>query len=323
MEKIVNMQYNQYNNQRSMKYNNQKMNHNNQKVNHNNQKMNHNNQKMIHNNQINNKKLLSDEDYNHVINNLQDYMLSGKLIVSSLKIKMNNNNNGKKINNFDDDKNKKKEEKNKEEKNNKEKECFFTPKEKDQLFWCFYVIKNGFSAYEYPGITDFINEKNEKIKCIDLLRENKQQLKAKKIKNIKEHLEDELVNCSVIGMKTFIGLCVSCNINIMFIQRGKCFEMIYDNDSPIHVVHNLPGNFGGSNGGGKYSYEFDITNEQIEKYRKTMFKWENIEKPLKAIGSYTSDELHEISKQLGLETTDENMKRKTKKSLYEQIVMNL
>jgi hypothetical protein len=55
-----------------------------------------------------------------------------------------------------------------------------------------------------------------------------------------------------------------------------------------------------------------------------MFKWESIEKPLKAVGSYTSDELVELSKQLGLETmkNGEN-KKKTKNELYEQIVLNI
>jgi hypothetical protein len=55
-----------------------------------------------------------------------------------------------------------------------------------------------------------------------------------------------------------------------------------------------------------------------------MFKWESIEKPLKSVGSYTSGDLVELSKQLGLETmkSGEN-KKKTKNELYEQIVLNL
>jgi hypothetical protein len=177
-------------------------------------------------------------------------------------------------------------------------------------------MKNGFTAYEYPDVSSFVNEKNDKIKCVTMLRENKQQLKGKKIKNIKEHVENELVNCSTITMKTFIALCVAANINVLYIQKRKCFEMIFDEDSPIHVVHDMLNN--------KYCYEPDASKEQIEHYRKTMFKWESIEKPLKAVGSYTSDELIELSKQLGLETmkSGEN-KKKTKNELYEQIVLNI
>jgi hypothetical protein len=254
------------------------------------------------------------ESYNHVINDLQDYMLYGKLLVQSLKTRSKINNQKHKIMTTNEDSIEKEKEKNKLMK--KEKERFFYPSQKDQLYWCFFIMKNGFTAYEYPDVSSFVNEKNDKIKCVTMLRENKQQLKGKKIKNIKEHVENELVNCSTITMKTFIALCVAANINVLYIQKRKCFEMIFDEDSPIHVVHDMLND--------KYCYEPDASKEQIEHYRKTMFKWESIEKPLKAVGSYTSDELIELSKQLGLETMKigEN-KKKTKNELYEQIVLNI
>jgi len=252
-------------------------------------------------------------NYNHVISDLQDYMLYGKLLVHSLKMRLKMNTKHK-IMTTNEDSIEQEKEKNKLMK--KEKERFFYPSQKDQLYWCFFIMKNGFTAYEYPDISSFVNEKNDKIKCVTMLRENKQQLKGKKIKNIKEHVENELVNCSTISMKTFIALCVVANINVLYIQKRKCFEMIFDEDSPVHVVHDMLND--------KYCYEPDASKEQIEHYRKTMFTWESIEKPLKAVGSYTSDELVELSKQLGLETmkSGEN-KKKTKNELYQQIVMNI
>jgi len=252
-------------------------------------------------------------NYNHVISDLQDYMLYGKLLVQSLKTRSKMNVKHKVMTTNEDSIELEKE---KEKLMKKEKERFFYPSQKDQLYWCFFIMKNGFTAYEYPDVSSFVNEKNEKIKCVTMLRENKQQLKGKKIKNIKEHVENELVNCSTITMKTFIALCIVANINVLYIQKRKCFEMIFDEESPIHVVHDMLND--------KYCYEPDASKEQIEHYRKTMFKWESIEKPLKAIGSYTSDELVELSKQLGLETmrSGEN-KKKTKNELYEQIVLNI
>ena len=252
-------------------------------------------------------------NYNRVINDLQDYMLYGKLLVQSLKTRSKINTKHK-IMTTNEDSIEQEKEKNKLMK--KEKERFFYPSQKDQLYWCFFIMKNGFTAYEYPDVSSFVNEKTEKIKCVTMLRDNKQQLKGKKIKNIKEDVENELVNCSTISMKTFIALCVVANINVLYIQKRKCFEMIFDEDSPIHVVHDMLN--------GKYCYEPDASKEQIEHYRKKMFKWESIEKPLKAVGSYTSDELVELSKQLGLETmkSGEN-KKKTKNELYEQIVLNI
>jgi hypothetical protein len=253
-------------------------------------------------------------NYNDVINDLQDYMLYGKLLVQSLKTRHSKTNAKHKImttNEYSFEL-----EKEKEKLMKKEKERFFYPSQKDQLYWCFFIMKNGFTAYEYPNVSSFVNEKTEKIKCVTMLRENKQQLKGKKIKNIKEHVENELVNCSTITMKTFIALCIVANINVLYIQKRKCFELIFDEDSPIHVVHDMLND--------KYCYEPDASKEQIDHYRKTMFKWESIEKPLKAVGSYTSNELVELSKQLGLETmkSGEN-KKKTKNELYEQIVLSV
>jgi len=251
-------------------------------------------------------------NYNDVINDLQDYMLYGKLLVQSLKTRHSKTNAKHKIMTT----NEYSFELEKEKLMKKEKERFFYPSQKDQLYWCFFIMKNGFTAYEYPNVSSFVNEKTEKIKCVTMLRENKQQLKGKKIKNIKEHVENELVNCSTITMKTFIALCIVANINVLYIQKRKCFELIFDEDSPIHVVHDMLND--------KYCYEPDASKEQIDHYRKTMFKWESIEKPLKAVGSYTSDELVELSKQLGLETmkSGEN-KKKTKNELYEQIVLSV
>lgn len=252
-------------------------------------------------------------NYNHVINDLQDYMLYGKLLVQSLKSRSRMNTKHKIMTTNEEGI---EQEKEKAKLMKKEKERFFYPSQKDQLYWCFFIMKNGFTAYEYPDVSSFVNEKNDKIKCVTMLRENKQQLKGKKIKNIKEHVENELVNCSTITMKTFIALCVVANINVLYIQKRKCFEVIFDEESPVHVVHDMLN--------GQYCYEPNACKEQIQHYRNTMFKWESIEKPLKAVGSYTSDELVELSKQLGLEVMKNgDGKKKTKNELYEQIVLNL
>ena len=252
-------------------------------------------------------------DYNDVIKNLQDYMLSNKLLVQSLKFRVATGKNKKyQIMTSNETPQEKKEIIMK-----KEKDKFFYPSQKDQLYWCFFIIKNGFDAYEYPDISSYINEKKEKFKCVDILRQNKQQLKVKKIKNIKEDVEDDLVNRERISMKTFIALCVASNLNILYIQKRKCFELMFDEESPIHVVHEMSD--------GKYCYEHGATKEQTDYYRNTFFKWESIEKPLKAVGSYTSDELVVLCEKLGLETMKAGGgdKKKTKNELYEQIVLNI
>jgi len=246
-----------------------------------------------------------------------DYMLTGKMLISALKYNRDNNNS----NNSNNDNNSNKNLKNQDifsltKVNAKKDSSFFIPQEKDGLFWCFYVIKNGFAAYEYPGATSFVNEKTEKFKLIEYLRTKKQILKTKKIKNIKEDVEDDLANKNKIGMKTFIALCAADNINILFIHKRKCFELVCEEDSPFHVIH-------WQENPEKYCYEMNATTEVLDKYRSTLFKWESLEKPLKAMTYYKVDELMELCKKLGLEEKMSTTGKKTKKDLYELLIMNL
>ena len=248
-------------------------------------------------------------DYNHVINSLQDYMLNGKLLAQAIKNKSFLLSDKKKeivvVKPIP-----------------KVLDKFFYPEQKDSLYWCYFIIKNGFAKYEYPNVTSFVNEKIDKFKSIELLRINKQQLKLKKIKNVKEDVEDELANKERIGMKTFIALCVADNINILFIHKRKCFEIIFDEqeDAPIHVVHQI------DSPTLRYSYETIVSNEQIKKYRTEYFKWESVDKPLKAISYYKSEELVDLCKKLDISAVsldNSSLKKKTKKDLYELLITNI
>jgi hypothetical protein len=243
------------------------------------------------------------KNYNHVVNDLQDYMLTNKLIAKHSHIC---NTESKPV---------QKQQQKQPEK--KVQERFFYPKEKDQLFWCYFIIQNGFSKYEYPGTTSFVNEKEEKFRCIEHMRNNKQQLKTKKIKNIREDVEDELANKQTIGMKTFIALCIANNINIMYIHKRKCFELVCDDQMPMQVVHCINN---ADSSAGNYCYELNPSSEQMETYRNTLFKWESVEKPLKAMSAYKLEELVELSQRMGL---GDNLSKKTKKDLYEGLIMNL
>lgn len=204
------------------------------------------------------------------------------------------------------------------------KDILFYPEEKDALFWCYFILKNGLSAYEYPNATSFVNEKTEKFKCVQLLRDNKSALKTNKIKNLKEDVEDDLANKERIGMKTFIALCIVSKINVLYIHNRKCFELIHDENEPIHLVQC------NSKPYLKYWGQLNIDKAQVELYRNTLFKWESVDKPLKAIGSYKSDELLELCIRLvfGDDSTTnalnkQNLKKKTKKELYELLIQNL
>ena len=264
-------------------------------------------------------------DYNHVLDNLQDYMLTEKNIHSfSIDAKSAGNfllPNGTSCMkesaiqiDYDNSKMKAKEP---DTIILKTPPTLFYPQEKDQLFWCFYIIKNGFSGYEYPGNTSFVNEKKEKFMYIDLLRKNKDLLKTRKIKNIKEHVEDELANKETISVKTFIALCLITNINVLYIHKRKCYDLCVNPDSPTHIVQCFDKPVL------TYAYEIDATDEKIEHYRNTYFTWTSIDKPIKAASAYNVEELIELCKRVVNNTDNLNLKKKNKKELYELVLVQI
>ena len=66
----------------------------------------------------------------------------------------------------------------------------YKPKQIDSLFWCFYILKYGYSNYEMEIYNKyFVVEKAEKFKYIELIRSKKAILKIHKIKPLTE-IED-------------------------------------------------------------------------------------------------------------------------------------
>lgn len=198
----------------------------------------------------------------------------------------------------------------------------YKPTQKDSLFWCFYIIKYGFSKYEMEiGNQHFVIEKQEKIKYIEMLRENKYKdiLKTHKIKPLTS-IEDNLANQDRISIKTFFALCVIENINIILIDKRKLYETIMTDDPKIHVIQR--------NSLTHENYiELDVLPETINTYRETYYKMTTFDVSLKTMASYKLDELLELCKKLNIDTntdtkTDTNNKRVTKKDIYELLVLN-
>ena len=105
------------------------------------------------------------KDYNDVINELQDYMITNDLVKRSLlykKVDFLSPPSSSLSNNVIKDK---------PIIMDKKKQTVFYPKQKDSLFWCFYILKNGFSNYEMEINNQyFVVEKTEKFKYLARLR---------------------------------------------------------------------------------------------------------------------------------------------------------
>ena len=177
----------------------------------------------------------------------------------------------------------------------------------DTLFWCFFTILKGEQEYEFDH--SFKREKDFKIESIEKFRAIKSELKAFKLRL--NEIENELLNEKKITIKSLVALCLLYKINIMYIWNRKYIEIINNADEKNNVIINEKGDNRISD---------DISPTTINYYRENYWCIENISKPLKAITSYTKDELIIIVQKL--EIKDISVK-KTKKEMYEKIIQNI
>jgi len=210
---------------------------------------------------------------------------------------------------------------------------FFFPNNVDSLFWCFYIMKNGVEAYKTLENINNINiilEKKMKIDYIELLRKNKQIIKSAKIAPL-TYIENQLLNEQKIDIKTFLSLCVVENLNVLYLHKKTYFLLDLntantDEDSEVdankiihqypnmHVVKRIDEPL-------KYGVFENENSENIKKYMNSLYKTENLSKPIKAPSSYKLNELLDIAKKLEIEVINNTTKKqKTKQEIYELIV---
>lgn len=276
------------------------------------------------------------KEYN-VVENLQDYMFTGANLTryakdmfaintSTSSSSSSSNTSKKSYLEPGKDKQKYKEQTNTSNNSNNNSNIY-KPLKKDSLFWCFFILKYGFSKYEMEiGSQYFLIEKTEKFKYIEMLRDkaNKDLMKINKIKPMSE-LEDDLANKERISVKTFFALCIMEKINVLLVDNRKIYQSM-NNDSPtINVIHRNSKTF-------ENYIELNVTNSSIENYKETYYNVVGFEDGLKSMSAYKVDELHELCKKLKIELlnsnsnendTKTNKKKMSKKSLYELIVQHL
>lgn len=198
-------------------------------------------------------------------------------------------------------------------------------KQKDSLFWCFFILKYGLSKYEMEiGNQHFVVEKQEKFHYIETLRQNKELLKMHKIKPL-SGIEDDLANKERISIKTFFALCIIENINILLVDKRKIYEIQMNDDPLVNVVHR---------NSISYEHYIEFSAESVAKYRETYFKVSGFDDTIKAMSAYKVDELLELCDKLGINIKDAkscNSEKNgsivkkikySKKDIYEFIVMN-
>ena len=206
---------------------------------------------------------------------------------------------------------------------------YFTPSQSNSLFWCFYIIYNGFASYEYES-NYFTAEQQFKIQTIEKVKkgENKAALKEHKIS--KTYFESGLVSAKNINAKTLYALCLFYNLNIFYVYKNTYYEMIANIEKPIHIInYNTETN--------NYSIRLPIDmqtketltehtehTEYMEKIKENYWKLDNLEKPLRPITVYSVNDLMNICSKLEIPIMCElSNKKKTKTELYSAILQKI
>ena len=257
-----------------------------------------------------------------IITELQDYMLTSKNISTFNKniftqVRDTNVQNQKHVNKLII------KDKDKEVPCKKVNNNIYKPHHHDSLFWCFYILKYGFSKYEMEvGNQYFTIEKTEKFKYIETLRKNKDILKINKIKPFTD-LEDDLANKTRISIKTFFALCIIENLNILLVDKRKIYESINNDNPEIHVIHRNGVTY-------EHHIELNIAANDLSTIQNTYYKMSGFETNLKSMTSYKVDELLELCKKLDINVTNTNAttndttnkKKLNKKDIYELLIQN-
>ena len=188
---------------------------------------------------------------------------------------------------------------------------FFIPKEKDTLFWCYYIIVNGIQNYELLFDNTYKEEKQQKLNFIEKLRSYKDTLKKHKFK--RTEIEGDIAYSNEISIITFLAMCAVENKNIC-VLKGRClYTLIVNDTSSIDIITM------NNNRYGCFLLEEKEKTKLFNEYSAKYWMIDNIAKPISAQSSYKLVQLQDIADKLRIPIVNENGKKLKKIELYNLI----
>jgi hypothetical protein len=208
----------------------------------------------------------------------------------------------------------------KEKEKEKEEDTIFIPREKDSLFWCFFIMKYGDIEYEIiqeQNTNIFVTEKKLKIDYVEKLRKEKQLVKEYKFAALSE-IENQLANEQKINVETFFTLCLIEKINVLYVNNKTFFELTIESSACTHIVRRLcTKGYRVNSNNFRVGYE-GVNEVKAGSYRSTLYKLEDLNKPIKSLASYKVNDILSIFAKLGVDVNN----KMSKKELYEKLVIS-
>ena len=213
----------------------------------------------------------------------------------------------------------------------------------DKLFWAFYKIINNYEDTDIQYLNHLKVEKEFKIKLVEKIQNNVDNFKTniKYYKFRRNYLEDELLNSKNISLYTFECLNMLYKQNIIILKDNNTYTHFSYNNSEEKEDNDEDNNndFSNSdftsytilklvyNNTSQKTNNFSIElfepkyeKENIKTIIERSFFVKDLNKPLKSISAYKSDDLIAIGNKLKINIYKDANKKKTKKDLYEEIL---
>ena len=184
----------------------------------------------------------------------------------------------------------------------------FLCKQRDRLFWAFYVSTQGIQEFMSLSQHSFSTEKDFKFKTIEILRTKSSQLKMAKVSL--HDAESELAIAQKLSLVGLEALCIAYDVSMLYIVDEAYYDFNHGGEN-YKLIERV---------GKGCNVVLDDIDNKVSKAKESLF-FMNRSKPVKGIGSYLISELKMIANKLGIKTINDVGKPFTKKHLYEMIVL--
>lgn len=182
---------------------------------------------------------------------------------------------------------------------------YIKPNQKDTLFWCLYIAKHGYNDYLQIQINYGMKQIEYQERISQYIKKNLVLLKNVNTRITKacaqEIISELLTETKKTSFPVLYAYAIFYNMNLILLHPSKKYyiEILSDNfeeDIPIYVLQK-----------GEYDdysiNETPLSKEEYNHIKETKFKLDNHLRPLKAIGNYKVDELHNIAEKVEIDMT--------------------
>lgn len=176
-------------------------------------------------------------------------------------------------------------------------EYLFCPNEKDKLFWCFFIIKNGYAEYEMlkSNQSMILKETQEKIQNVERLRTSPVKLKG--FSTIEIDIMEQQTSVKVIEFLSHLE-----KVNICLVFPKSYYEITGDPSSSVINMIMMD----------RFQVDVNVSEEKWKKVKEGRLKRTDIHRMIKPISCYKLADLHLLCNQLNID-----VEKKKKSELYD------